>query len=239
MRSVGEADAAGDHQLDVMRAAADLLTAGAAQLADAITDPARGRRQPTVAAAVIARTAHVAMAARRRQGVPTEKQPRSDEEPFVHGFCQAPVRASAIAYRREAAHQRLFEFLRGLGGHIGRRPVSHGRKVRRGGGDVHMRIAQARHHHALADVDPLRLGRWQRLADRGNLAVFDQNMAIVQQLAAARIQHARIAQYHLLHHCSSLAPLNEVPRCHRSYRHWRQKAPSALNQARLTGCVRN
>ena len=152
--------AAGDHQLDLVGALAQLLPRRAAHFVRPVGD---GRDRPPVAGAAARleprRAPHVAVPAALAQRAAREQDARAGDQPLLHGAREARVGAARVAHRREAPVQRRLQVApRVLVEERGRHVVEGGH-VEGGEQGVEMGVDQAGHQRPPARVDSRRVRR--------------------------------------------------------------------------------
>ena len=131
------------HDLDRVRALPELVPARLPALVDAVDDaPDAGSVH---AAAVIPRRTEVAVAARLRERMAHEEQPRAhSKDALVRRSRKAAVSAARVAQAREPALEALPELDAGSDLHVRRGNLTQGCQISRTGGQVHVRVDEAR-----------------------------------------------------------------------------------------------
>ncbi len=168
----GGGDAAGGHDLEVVRAPPQLLPGGppdgvhpVGHRADPRPEAASGRR-PSVAG-----RPHVAVTAGLAQRVPAEEQPRPGQQALGLGAGQAVIGAAHVAHGGEPAAQHRPHGPGGVRGDVGARSVLQVPQLGREGGDVHVPVDQTRHEVPAGDVQLVGVRRGQIGADRRDRCV--------------------------------------------------------------------
>ena len=117
--------------------------------------------------------------------------PRTDDMSGFDRGLDAPVGAAGVAQRGEAAVQHRAHLHRALRGEQGQGDVGQQAQVHLGQHDVDVRVDQAGHQGAVADVDALGVGRGDRaVGDLPDQGVLDQDLDPIDQFVAARIEEA-------------------------------------------------
>ena len=187
----GARHAASGHDLDLVGAAAQLLSRGLAHLAHAVGDRAQ---EPDAGAGahqlVGGHRPDVAVPAGLRDRLAGDEQARPAKQPALHRLHEPVVGAGGVAHRGETAHQHAEHDVLGLGRDQRRRRDVHLEQFRLGGGHVHVRVDQAGQQRAPGQVEHLRVidagGVEQEV---GDLPALDHHGGVRSHLAAGRVEH--------------------------------------------------
>ena len=146
----------------------------------------------------------IGVAAGLAQRLAGDEQPRADEQALFHRSLEAPVGAAGVAQRGEAAVQHRAHGDGAFGGQQGQGHVGEQLQVDLGQHDVDVRVDQAGHQGAVADVDALGVGRGDRaIGDFLDQGVLDEDFYPVVQFVEPRVQEASAGEEMLAHACLS------------------------------------
>ena len=235
----GRGDAAAEHELDVVRAAADLLARGAAHLGHAVADPAAhghgvGRLERHAPAGAL-----VGVAAGLGERLAAEDEARPGEQPLLDGLGEAPIGAADVAHGGEAALEHPAQDAGGVGGDVVGRPLGLRREVGRGGGDVDVAVDQAGHQRAAADVDRSGIaGAHAAPADLQDALALDEDRLVGDEHPAVRVQDRGVREeqagwhshgHNRGHRTTARLWSRVAPGCRSPRRAWHE-----LSEARMT-----
>ena len=198
-------DAAIRHDLDELRALAQFLARGEPHIVDTIDD-APEIAEPLLhhLSPIVGPDALVAMAARLRQALAGDDQPRAVDHALLDRHDESEIGAAAIANGGEAALQDRFHDPAGLQRNQRGRRQRVGPAVDRRRDDMHMAVDEARHQRLAAKVDPLGGGVVDRLFGHlGDPTVDHEHVEAVEQLVAGGIEQPPAGEEGCAHSAAS------------------------------------